>query len=173
MLWPIVASLLALTRLMATEPADADLGAPAPEVAEASNVLAARLFILRPDGDRPGADGGAVADGTDGACLDEVECDGGTDADLGDAAGDTLKPSKWRWWVSGSTHGERVRLEVTVRPSGMVASASLSAMLTLTAAATLTLPSEVLAEGVDASPLESPAPTELASVLAKFRCAVF
>src|SRR5271157_2153873 len=66
-----------------------------------------------------------------------------------------------------------VPVAMIVSPSGMVASASLSAMFTPTAAATLTLPSEVLAEGVAASPFESPAPAESPSLSAKLRCWVF
>jgi len=60
-------------------------------------------------------------------------------------------------------------VEVIERPAGIVASAWLLAMLTLTAAATLTLPSEVLAEGVAASPFESPAPAESPLLSAKLR----
>ena len=121
------------------------------------NVFGCRCY-LGLYGDGLARDGGAGADGADGACLDEVERDGSTDADLGRC--------RWRHPeavevapVVLAALTVSVRLEVTERPSGMVASASLSAMLTATAAATLTLPSDVLAEGVDASPLESPTPS--------------
>jgi hypothetical protein len=63
--------------------------------------------------------------------------------------------------------------DVTEAPSAMVASASLSAMLTPTAAATLTLPSEVLADGVGVPESAPPTPDAPPSLSAKLRCWVF